>query len=156
MKLLNSSISLALSLLSSNACLLPGEAQPYSARIKNQISNFPMGAECAQRAEFRGGLISGNCKIYFYDGGLPGGRNIRVDADFINNTQKDAFYSMYVAFFDKNGELITASGHTEIFPVKAGKTGSKNLEMAVPKPLLPKVSSYQIVVYDAPLTIGKQ
>jgi hypothetical protein len=115
-----------------------------------------MGAECAQRAEFRGGLISGNCKIYFYDGGLPGGRNIRVDADFMNNTQKDAFYSMYAAFFDKNGELITASGHTEIFAVKAGKTGNKNLEMAVPKALLPKVSSYQIVVYDAPIIIGRQ
>lgn len=137
-------------------CSVAAHAQPYCAKVKNPISNFPMGANCAQRVELRGGLLSGNAKIYFYDGGLPGGRNIRVDADFINNSEKDAFYSLYVAFFDKSGDLITAAGHTEIFPIKAGKTGNKNLEMAVPKPLLPKVTSYQVILYDAPLTIGKQ
>jgi hypothetical protein len=114
-----------------------------------------MQKEFAQPVQFTGRMIGGASRIYWQDGGILGGRNIKVESNFINGTSARAYYAMYIAFYDKNGAMVTAAGQPSA-SLEPGKTGNGSMEMALPKGNTRIVSTYQLTFFDGPQEIGNQ
>jgi hypothetical protein len=127
----------------------------FGATAKAGI-RFPLAEKNAMQVAINGRLMTVEGRIWSATGGLGGGEHIHFDARIKNASQTTAFYSILIAFFDSQWNLIAADGFTQIFGQSSGKIDSHNANLYLPKDGLRNVAVYQITFYDDSASIGKQ
>jgi hypothetical protein len=137
------------------ACPVLAQAPPAEG-IQHVKKSFNIPADKNTIAlPITGSMIDAVAHVYYYDGGLPGGRNIRVDVNVKNRTTINSFYSVDASFLDMDGNLVCSAGFTQVFALQPGRTDEIHLEMPIPRSQQLKIASCQIVFYDGPQTTGK-
>ena len=130
-------------LLTSIVALTTVSSPASGANAKAGI-NFPLSEKNPIQVAINGKLMTLEGKIWSATGGLNGGEHIRFDAKIKNASQATAFYSIHIAFFDNQWNLIAADGFTQIFGQSPGKTDSHAADLYLPKGDLRNVAAYQI------------
>jgi hypothetical protein len=143
-------------LLLTSVLALTGVSGPaFGANAKAGI-HFPLTEKSPVQVAINGRLMTVEGKIWSARGGLGGGEHIHFDAKVKNASQATAFYSIHIAFFDNQWNLIAAEGFTQIFGQSPGKTDSHTADLYMPKDDLRNVAVYQLTFYDDAANIGKQ
>jgi hypothetical protein len=85
-----------------------------------------------------------------------GGKTALAANGNLKNTSKKRLYgAMYIAFFDKEKNLVACSGRTTI-TLDAGKQTFVGSVLEIPPELMDKIASYQVRIYESEKEIGKK
>jgi hypothetical protein len=147
---MNRYVVVVIAILSLLFASVPALAVNHTARIR-----FPIPQDVAMPVSMQGNLMSLDGKIWSGTGGLGGGQHIHYDFKLTNNSKATAFYSINVAFFDKDWKLIAANGFTQIFGKDPGATDGHSGDLYLPQSELSRIAIYQVTFYDDAAGIGK-
>ena len=142
-------------LLTSFFALTVVSSSAFAANARGGI-HFPLSEKIPMQVAINGRLMTVEGRIWSATGGLGGGEHIHFDAKITNASQTTAFYSIHIAFFDYQWNLIAVDGFTQIFGQSPGKTDRHAADLYMPKSDLGNVAAYQITFYDNTVNIGKQ
>jgi hypothetical protein len=120
-----------------------------SLKLANLMKITLTPKDFAQEAHFSGKMVNLTTKAYYWEGGLAGGRNIRVDCKMTNQTKFNATWAVHVAFFNGDGALISAGGSSG-GPILPGKDQQIEINTTVPQGYEREIKFYQVSLYDTP------
>jgi hypothetical protein len=81
---------------------------------------------------------------------------VMANANVKNTSKKDLYYAYFVAFFDKNKNLIGCASQGNMTPLKAGKaTQLGSCIIQLPESEIKKITSYQLVFIESDKKIGQ-
>ena len=127
----------------------------YSVSTKGGIA-FPLSPRSPMPVALIGKLMTVQVKLWSATGGLGGGEHVQYEARIKNTSKAMAFYSIHVAVFDKQWNLIAADGFTQIFGQEPGKTDVHGGNLYIPKSELGRIAAFQISFHDDVVNIGKR
>jgi hypothetical protein len=91
----------------------------------------------------------------FYRFDFGGKTSLAANGTVKNMSDKKLYGALYIAFFDKDKNLVASSGRTEIM-LAAGKQLVVANVLDLPLSLLEKIASYQITIYENEKELGKK
>jgi hypothetical protein len=91
----------------------------------------------------------------FYRFEFGGKTSLAANGTVKNTSDKKLYGALYIAFFDKDKNLVASSGRTEI-TLAAGKQLVVANVLDMPPTQLEKIASYQITIYENEKELGKK
>jgi hypothetical protein len=91
----------------------------------------------------------------FYRFEFGGKTSLAANGTVKNTSDKKLYGSLYIAFFDKDKNLMASSGRTEIM-LAAGKQLVVANVLDMPPAQLEQIASYQVTIYESDKELGKK
>lgn len=103
-----------------------------------------------------GARVKAVCR-YFIISDFFGRKVVSVQAQITNTAARELYYGYYVAFFDKDGELVAASSFAggQICKLGPGKKTTVGNIIELPVDQMGRISSYQVTVLESDKEFGK-